>query len=1021
MSSPSALPAWSTGFADPPASHRPMPFFVWNGEVSRRRITEVLEQYAARGCGGCFIHPRTGLVTDYLSDEWFELWGHALAESKRLGLECHIYDENSYPSGFAGGHVYTRNPFTLAHSLKARWVDGPAEDISGETVACFRSGEDGRLERCPPGRLRQDGKTLVVTLEPSPPRAFCAYYPPVDLTLPQTTRTFLETTHHAYARRFREAFGSSIKYCFTDEPNVGGRGGFRASHHLLAEFFRDHGYRLEDQSPALFLDTAESPYVRHDYTFTLNRLWTENFLRPVHDWCEQNGLQFTGHFWEHMWPDPGHQPSAMYAYRWMQAPGIDLLAFQFFPEDRPRTHIMLLSCKEVASVARQLGRERVLCETTGGGGYHRTPADFKPLTDFCQTYGINLINPHLSHQSLSGTRKYDWAHTFSDHSSWWEDYKAEADHEARVTWALTRGEEINRVLLLQPTTTAWLHRTAREDWEDRDNSPGRQRIKALRQAQETLVAALTDQQVDFDLGDELILEEFGQAVEGRLQVGRRTYDLLVLPAGMENLLPSTLALLERHLSGGGRILAGGPPPAHVSGRIDSRPTALAERHLSAWKVYPKVHDLVDTVVEAVPPRLRASAGHTLPPGLCWTRRDLGEGRTLHFFANPWTEPMETRLLLEGRSLVRLDTMDGSLAGLASEAQDNGGQCARLALPPLGHELWLSLPDDRSPVPQPPTPRKDPPLAVDWSFQRVVPNQLTLEYGHLEIAGRRWEGIHAAQANVRAWQEHGHPSDPWQFAIQFRQTIVERTYPKGSGLRMEYPFTVDESVTDKALAGFTLGVERARLYSITLNGTPLEKGQQRWWDEDMSLLSPAGAIRRGANLLVLEISPFHPLCELQPAYLRGDFSLRPAPHGFVVAPAHDPGFGDWRSFGLHLYPWSVAYHGRFHLPEQRDGLTVEVPEWSGSTLRLSLDGIDAGVIAWPPHRLTIRRQLEPGQHHLQILLRGNVRNAVGPYHSDGHPLAPSWIGSPVPQPAGDAYRHFPAGITRPPVMTPFRSS
>lgn len=61
-----------------------------------------------------FVHPRPGLITEYLGEEWFGLWQKSLEEAKGLGLLCNIYDENSYPSGFAGGHAPSLAPDTAA-------------------------------------------------------------------------------------------------------------------------------------------------------------------------------------------------------------------------------------------------------------------------------------------------------------------------------------------------------------------------------------------------------------------------------------------------------------------------------------------------------------------------------------------------------------------------------------------------------------------------------------------------------------------------------------------------------------------------------------------------------------------------------------------------------------------------------------------------------------------------------------------------------------------------------------------
>ena len=64
-----------------------------------------------------FVHPRPGLMTPYLSDDWFRLWKVALDEAERLDMNVWIYDENSYPSGFAGGLVPEAMPESRGKGL----------------------------------------------------------------------------------------------------------------------------------------------------------------------------------------------------------------------------------------------------------------------------------------------------------------------------------------------------------------------------------------------------------------------------------------------------------------------------------------------------------------------------------------------------------------------------------------------------------------------------------------------------------------------------------------------------------------------------------------------------------------------------------------------------------------------------------------------------------------------------------------------------------------------------------------
>lgn len=86
------------GFVNPPASARPWVYWFWlNGNITEEGITADLEAMARVGIGGALIMevdqgaPR-GPV-DFASTEWRTLFGHALSEADRLGLEINMNDD----------------------------------------------------------------------------------------------------------------------------------------------------------------------------------------------------------------------------------------------------------------------------------------------------------------------------------------------------------------------------------------------------------------------------------------------------------------------------------------------------------------------------------------------------------------------------------------------------------------------------------------------------------------------------------------------------------------------------------------------------------------------------------------------------------------------------------------------------------------------------------------------------------------------------------------------------------------
>ena len=122
----------SSLFKDPPNQYRSAPLWVWNDQITEKQINQQLEDFKAVGMGGVFIHPRPGLITEYLSKEWFSLCAYTVAKGKEMGMDIWLYDENSYPSGFAGGHVPAEMPesYNQGQGLILEKVDKLPEDTS---------------------------------------------------------------------------------------------------------------------------------------------------------------------------------------------------------------------------------------------------------------------------------------------------------------------------------------------------------------------------------------------------------------------------------------------------------------------------------------------------------------------------------------------------------------------------------------------------------------------------------------------------------------------------------------------------------------------------------------------------------------------------------------------------------------------------------------------------------------------------------------------------------------------------
>jgi len=1006
---------------NPPTEFRPQPVWSLNSLLTKQRLSEMLRRFKQQGMGGVFVLPRWGLITSFLSDEWFAMWGYALRECKRLGMECQIYDEFVCPSGQAGGHVVAEAPQTAARFLEATTYIKPLQQ--GErVVAAFAL--DGDFQN--PRRVETEAIKGASTEHPflalrwadAPRVSGTGGFPMNDLTRHDATATFLKVGYEPYAACFQKEFGKTIHYAFSDESHLPrSKRGFLWSELMSREFLKDHGYRLEDRLAEFCFDGEHAAAARFDYYSTVNRLYCRNFAKQIHDWCEQHHLAFTGHFYEENWADPSFHPSVMALLRWMHAPGNDYLAFQVFPENLSANLRHRFNLRELASVANQLGRAKTMVESSGAGGYSISFALFKSCEDILLAHGVNVMNPHLSHVSLAGARQYEWPQTISDHSSWYPWYHLHADHVARAAAVLSQGKEVNRVLLLQPTTSLWMY--CAPPISPLGQNPANPQLKRIYDGHMQAFLALADRQIDFDLGDETILEELGKARVRKLMVGQRSYAVLAMPQVMENVTASTLRLLREYLANGGRIVqVGTTAPTHVDGHPSEEPAQLKAQYTGQWVSVSTPQALASRIAEMIPPRLTTAQGDALPQELIWRRTELPGGDVAWFLCNPWNKPLTMTVRIAGRQLVDMDTSTGAMRMLPAECRD-GQMIMPLTLHPRGHILWLSRAKSIDDV---------LPIAAAWAGEIVKlgepkitalsPNQLLLDYCDLDSGDVHLKDTTTIRADDANWRVQGFPESPWRLGIsQFNRNFIDHEVDPDSPFRVMYHFDVDADYPPAQRAALNLAVERPWLYGIKINGRAVSFAKaRRWFDEHMRILPIGRWLRAGSNKIELCAACFNMLCEIKPVYILGNFSLQPAAQGFRIAATQPLSLGDWTAQGMPFYPHGVRYTWHVTIPRSADRLRLELGSWAGSVTHVRLDGRAVGAILHPPYTMEMAGPIRKGRHKLTVEVIGNMRNMLGPHFSEGHAGPWSWQwGPPAATPPGDAYTRQPSGLMELPTL------
>ena len=877
-------------FKNPPREYSTGPLWVWNDLLTDEQIRSTLRDLAKQKVKQVWVHPRPGLMTPYLSEDWFHLWEVALAEARRLDMNVWIYDENSYPSGFAGGWVPELMPEARGRGLKLSESKSPPK-WDDSTLSVYRIAADtfeNITAKVKAGEVFSEGRYLVATIlraKNSPWNANRSY---VDLMYPGVTEKFLEVTLEPYRKHFGKEFGKRIPGSFTDEPELRPAGGLPWTADLPEQFQKRWGYDLLDHLPSLALEVGDWKKVRHNYFQTQLDLFIARWAKPYFEYCEKYNLEFTGHYWEHEWPRCVGVPDNMAMSAWQQRPGIDTLMNQY----AENTHAQfgnVRACREISSLANQFGR-RTLCEIYGAGGWDLRFEDMKRIGDWLSVLGVNTLNQHLDYVTLRGARKRDHPQSFSYHEPWWEAYHVSAEYLARLSAALCQGEQVNRILVLEPTTSAWMYQ---------GNDA---RLREIGDSFFSLLLKLEAAQIEYDLGCEDVIARHGSVKGGQLCIGKRGYDVVVLPPFTENLDARVTDLGEEFLTSGGKIVCLGEPPSRIDGSESSRASEGVNEH--GW-LAAKAEDAVSVLSrwnrhdEFRITRAAADRGI-----LFHMRRQLADGQLL-FLVNTSIESASAGEFTSAlRGVEQWDAYSGEFRPYPFRATGQSGVSAGFNLPPSGSLLLFLSEKSVKPVPvnSEVVTALQPEAAP--TIRRLEPNVLTLDYVDITAGGETRQNVYFYDAQRFAFQKNGMDRNPWDSAVQFKDELISKTFPAGSGFTASYKFTLEGAVP-KNLA---IVIERPDLYTITCNGqrigapvsdparrvAPAESrriGVRRsaawkgdWWlDKAFGKISIAAAARAGENVVTITAQPFTIYHELEPAYVLGDFTLKPVSQGFVIAP------------------------------------------------------------------------------------------------------------------------------------------
>ena len=964
-------------FKNPTSEYRGTPFWAWNCELQKEELCRQIGIFKEMGLGGFHMHVRTGLVTPYLSDEYMDIIKCCVEKAKEEKMLAWLYDEDRWPSGFAGGLV-TENP-----EYRARFLVFSSQDYEekfahmAEDGSRFIASYDVRLDDegflSSYKRIEKDaeaeGDKWYAYMAVAVPWSRYNNQTYVDTLNKKAIEKFIEITHEKYKETVGEDFGGAVPAIFTDEPQFSRKQTFNNSTDKddvklpwtddLAETYKEmYGDDILDLLPELFWDFKDGKVSVHRYHYHdhIAERFACAFADTVGAWCRKNGIALTGHMLDE--PSLKSQTTAlgeaMRSYRGFDIPGIDMLCNRY----------EFTTAKQAQSAAHQFGYEGVLSELYGVTGWDYDFRGHKLQGDWQAALGITVRVPHLSWASMAGEAKRDYPASIHYQSPWYKEYPYIENHFARVNTALTRGKPVVKVGVIHPIESYWLH------WGPNDKSDLIRETmdKKFKDVTEWLIKG----SIDFNFICESLLPSLCEEGTNPLKVGKMEYDAIVVP-DCETLRSSTLERLEKFMEQGGKLIFMGNAPTYENGIMSERGRKLYEK--SVCISFDRAR-LLSALEDNRTVTLRYADGKLTDDFIYQLRKDNDcEWLFISHCCEPYNKDIfrskDLRIILSGEKKATIyDTLTGKTC--PADVDYQGGNTVIKKKMFDYDSLLLKIEDGKNEA----ASESDETVLECINTSSEIPytldekNVLILDMCQFSVDDGeflpeeeilRADNIARKIAGLK--ERNGSVAQPW---------VIPPEEPEHT---ITLKFTVDSDVDIK---NPVLALEDAEKAEITLNGKPVSSDITGWYVDKSIKTVSLHEIVKGRNIITVKL-PLGNRTNTEWCYLLGDFGVKvTGRRTLLTALPEKLWFGDIVNQGLAFYGGNITYHIGDIIAENGE-TEVMIPQYRGALVKVLVDGEDKGNIVFSPNTLRIKG-LSKGVHKLDLKLYTHRFNSFGAVHN-----------------------------------------
>ncbi len=655
LACPSVLKAQTTGwhtfaqtFKSPPENARPEVRWWWFGPaVTKPELARELHQMKQGGFGGFEIQPvyplelsdpKTGFHNfPYLSPEFLSDVRFVNQQAHALGLRVNLTLGSGWPYGGPDTPVTQAScelrMETTPLSAKTDSVAVPFLANGDSLVAVFLAdaawtangtGQQPKMLPLPaagaermalPAGAARNGKVLLWFVS--------------TRTGQQVKRAAIGAegfvldhfSHQAVANHLTKvadplmtAFGNQPPFSvFSDSLEVFGADW---TPEFLQEFRQLRGYDLLPHLPDLFMPnpTPEALEVRHDWGLTLTQLVDKNYLEQINAWAQAHHTKFRSQ----NYGSPAVSLSSNALVSLPEGEGPQWRQFSFMRWASSGSHVY--------------GRNVTSSETwtwLHSPPFRATPLDMKAEADEFFLEGSNQLMGHGWPYSPPSAGNPGWnfyaAGAFNAHNPWWIVMPEVMSYMQRVSWVLRQGKPDNDVAVYLPEDDAWA-----------GFRPGHADITALMPHWITPQLTQTIEEAGYNL----------DYIDGAAIAARGIhYPVLIMP-NVDRITPATLALIQKYVAQGGKVIAVGRIPGQAPGlenHAQESAKVVAEAHAlftgnANTKLVPDVDALAAVLKADVHPDMTLS---TPAPLVGFIHRKLANA-DIYFIANTSNEPVRTQ-------------------------------------------------------------------------------------------------------------------------------------------------------------------------------------------------------------------------------------------------------------------------------------------------------------------------------------------------------------------------------------------